>query len=316
MNRGRCHARDNNAYLLMLLVCLTAVGPSCGEEDARGGAARSGSAASRGTAAGEHDLVVAEVNGAPILGKQVADLVAAFDGGIGPGEAVRALVDNELLAQEAATRGWGDDPAVAEARTRRLARLLLESRVGGLAPEDIDAARLKEVYDLRKARFDRGPARRVVHAVARSSKKDPGAARQLADLVARAASGASDEQGFREALAPLVAEAGKMRLVVEKLPPFAADDTRFAAPFVAASFAIERPGETSALVETKFGWHVILLLEELPPVHVPFEEARGTLAQELLDGERRKLAERLIGDLERRERPRIDDTALSGGAGP
>jgi hypothetical protein len=151
--------------------------------------------------------------------------------------------------------------------------------------------------------------------VARTSKKDPAGARSLGARAAEAVAGARDERSFREALAPLVKEAGGKRLVVEKLPPFTANDTRFAAPFVQAAFAIEAPGRMGGPMETRFGWHVILLLEELPPVRIPFEEARDTIAPEILEDERRQLAERLIGDLERRERPRIDGAALAGGTG-
>jgi hypothetical protein len=307
MNAGH---RPPGALLAALFVpCLALL--SCGDDASEPGPSRK--AALRGPVADVgDDLVVAEVDGRPILGREVAALVAALGGGVGVEEAARALVDGELLAREAEARGFGRDETVTTARTRALARLLLEREVGGMAPEDLPEARLREFYEKNRGRFDRGPARVVVHYVARSSKKDPDAARELAALAAEAAAGAADERSFREALAPLVAEHGKRRLVVEKLPAFAADDTRFVAPFVEATFAIPAPGGFVGPVETRFGWHGILLLEELPPVRVPFEEARDTIARELIGEERQKAAARLIEGLERRVRPRIDESALAG----
>lgn len=259
--------------------------------------------------------VVAEVDGVPIRAEQVAEILAALDGGVGPERAVWALIDNELLAREAVARGLGSDPAVAAAGSRIMARLLLERKIGALGPEDIPVERLRAAYDNQQARFDRGPARVVIHALSRASKDDPRAARDLAHTVVAAVAGAGDEQEFREALAPALATAGRGRLSIEKLPAFTADDTRFVAPFVEAAFAIEAPGRIGDPVETRFGWHVILLLEELPPVRIPFEEAREEIARELIGDERRGRAAELMEALERRARPWIDQSAFSEGGG-
>ncbi len=65
-----------------------------------------------------------------------------------------------------------------------------------------------------------------------------------------------------------------------------------AKPFEAAAFALA-PGQVSAPVRTRFGWHLIRVEEVQPPETVPFEKARLEIARELLEEERaRALATR------------------------
>jgi parvulin-like peptidyl-prolyl isomerase len=55
------------------------------------------------------------------------------------------------------------------------------------------------------------------------------------------------------------------------LPPFdatgASDEgaEEFDADFVAEAYGLRQPGETSEVAETRFGWHVIRLLERVQP---------------------------------------------------
>jgi len=304
-------AAASSSLLLLFAACAAGITACRGEPGREPGPP--GRVSDRRGAEWGPGLVVAEVDGVPIYLEQVAEMMSSLDGGVEPDGIARALVDGELLAREAAARGYGDHPDVAAARSRTMARLLLEREIGGMRPEDIPVERLRAVYEARKAHFDRGPARVVIHALARASKKDPGSARILAEELAAAAAGAANEQEFREALAPVLTRVGRQRLVIEKLPPFTADDTRFAAPFVEAGFAVQGPGRIGGPVETAFGWHVILLLEELPAVRVSFEEAREEIARGIIDEERSRRAAELLGGLERRVRPWIDETAFPGG---
>lgn len=64
---------------------------------------------------------------------------------------------------------------------------------------------------------------------------------------------------------------------------------RMVAPFEDAAFALQQPGELSAPIKSRFGWHVIELLGKRAPRQITFEELRG----QLMDGARAKLDQRV-----------------------
>jgi peptidyl-prolyl cis-trans isomerase D len=53
-------------------------------------------------------------------------------------------------------------------------------------------------------------------------------------------------------------------------------------PFTAAATQLQNPGDVSPVVETDFGYHVIVLVAREPPLERPADEVRAIVSQELL----------------------------------
>jgi hypothetical protein len=170
-------------------------------------------------------------------------------------EAAADLVDDELLARGARWHGLEHDPAVQWSMTADLA--------GRTARRMLDAARA-----LGPPSEDELATRRVVHAiVVRSPSVAPEDAHSLAAAIERAVVHAPSPEEFERRASRVPHEFA--RVVVERIGPFGPDGKTASgegldATFVTAAFSLHTPGDTSPIVETRFGWHVIRLVDRLP----------------------------------------------------
>jgi hypothetical protein len=290
-----CRDRSRLAALALVAFLL----PACdgGRGDATGGGGKPVTEKGRREAA----TPAATVDGAVIGIDEVRALMDEADAGLTAEQALDALIDEHLLAREAARRGVAGVDIDIERKRAMAYELVLKIRDETTA-DSIDERVLKEHYERQRERFVHGPQRRVIHAVVRTGKRgvrDPAAAEALARRIRDAADGAASDADFAARVKPFQKEAGTS-LKVESLPPFAADSRRFVKEFVDAAFAVPKIETVSPAFKTSFGWHVLYVIEELPAQDVAFAEARPVLAAELLPQEREKrivqLLQRLMRD--------------------
>jgi hypothetical protein len=192
---------------------------------------------------------IARVGDLPIDGTLVA--AVARDRGLPASSALDALVEDALLAKGARERHLDERP-----ETRRALQASLAARV--LTAIETEARNRGPASAAERAALD------VVHAVV---LRNPGApwevTLELAKALENAVQGAASTEMF-EARAQRVPHPG-FRVAVERLGPFGADGrlsdgAMLDRAFVAAAFALERPGDQSPIVATRFGWHVIRLI--------------------------------------------------------
>jgi parvulin-like peptidyl-prolyl isomerase len=206
-----------------------------------------------------------------------------------PREALHRIVDDAIAAESARMRGLDRSvPAswlLVAARARFTAdRLLAEARAKGPPTDD----EVRALSKLHWREVDRPPSIHVEHVVVlRPKNGDVAAARALAHTVHDAVVGAANGEAFLAA-AKAVPHAKELDIRAEDLPAFIEDGGVVGGggsmdeTFAKAAFGIAKLGDTSDVVETPFGWHVIRLLERLPEQRVPFEERRAAFQGEVI----------------------------------
>ncbi|MCC6901549.1 MAG: hypothetical protein IT377_21435 [Polyangiaceae bacterium] len=231
--------------------------------------------------------------------------------GISLPQARERLISDALFAAHArqALRGTG---LIESAERSVLARVMLEE----IAKEAKDKgpptdAEVEEVTALRWLDVARPALVRTTHAVVIDEAPQKSAkARRVAERILAAVAGATVPADF-EAKATAV-DAEGLSVKVEHLDPVAADGRigdpkaplgaeprRLELSYAQGAHAVAQVPGVSPLIESRFGFHVILAVERIPDKVVPLADRRLMMEREIVDRRARVQHQRLLETVNR-----------------
>jgi peptidyl-prolyl cis-trans isomerase C len=191
------------------------------------------------------------------------------------------LLVNRQLAIEARALGLDEDPDVRADVALAIEEVLATHRLNLLVRRDNipDFSELaRERYMADPAAYGLPEARRVVHVLIDTDKRtDEEALARAREVHARATDG---QTPFRELVDEYSDDPTKAsaqgHITVQRSGEFVPE-------FETAARALAEPGDVSEPVKTRFGYHVIKLLEIEPAKPTTFEDVKDSMADELRD---------------------------------
>jgi len=267
----------------------------------------------------ETGKTVATVNNAKITEDQVNKLLegmrdprqlAKFSTPDGKKELVNKLVDMELIDAAARKDGMLNDPEVSQLIKNYTKQVLfvsyLQKKMKDQA-QQADEAKAREYYDSHPQEFQQGEQIKAQHILikvaADADDKAVAAAKQKAtDLYKKIKGGAdfaklakenSDDPGTK-------AKGGELGFFSrgQMVPEF--DEVAFGL----------KDGEVSQPVKTKFGWHVIKVLERKETGATPFEQAKERLIRKLSFQSQQDAYDKILGELRKTAKITVNDEAV------
>jgi peptidyl-prolyl cis-trans isomerase C len=199
---------------------------------------------------------------------------------------VESVLMNERVAEKARALGYGERPVVQAEISKDIRDILANHYLR----DQLDLARraapnleplAREEYEVNKSTYLKPAAFWASHILLRVDPEDP---RISDEAVVRAR--AQDTLNQLKNGADFAETAKKVS--EERLAPKDGGDMgwvdmgRTVPPFEAAVEAL-KPGETSGLIRTRFGFHIIKLHEKRPSFHLPFAEVKDQIIKKLMD---------------------------------
>ncbi len=234
-------------------------------------------------------------------------------------EFVDTLVRFEVMAAEAARRGYDKDPDVQRVmKQQMISKLMQKDFESKLKVEDVPEADVERYYNEHPAEFHQKDEARVSVIFLKDKAK---ADRAYAEARALPKGPASfgDQKGFRD-LVTKYSEDEESKPRGGDLSFFAADTQTVPKPIVDAAFSHKEVGDTAAPVKTDKGWAIIRLTQKRPGFNRPLPEVKRQIQQRLFRDLRSKAMDAFVDDLKKKSNITINDDNLAkvvveGGAG-
>jgi peptidyl-prolyl cis-trans isomerase C len=224
-------------------------------------------------------------------------------------EFVDGLVRFEVLAGEAARRGYDKDPDVQRVmKQQMISKLMQKDFESKLKVEDVPDADVEKYYNEHPTEFHQKDEVRVSEILVKDKAK---ADKVYAEAKAQVkTSQPNDQQGFRN-LVTKYSEDEESKPRGGDLSFFAADSATYPKAIVDAAFKIKDVGDVSPPVKTDKGWAILRLTQKRPGFNRSLAEVKHQIQQRLFRDLRSKAMDTFVEDLKKKTTIEINDANLA-----
>jgi peptidyl-prolyl cis-trans isomerase C len=248
--------------------------------------------------------VLATVNGSDITQKQFENELKNLPPQLQPmaqspegrKELLESMIIREIVYQDAQKQGLEKSPEFTERMEEVKKKLLVEMDLKKKLEAEIKLTdeELKKVYEQYKEKFKTGEQIRASHILVKDEKTAQDVETQLkkggnfADLAKKYSTDSTKEKG------------GDLGWF---------DKGKMVPEFDKAAFSL-KDGETSGIIKTNFGYHIIKVTGKRPAGYAPFDEVKDQIKAAILPSKQQEVFQKVKTDLKKDAKIEIKDPAF------
>ncbi len=220
------------------------------------------------------------------------------------------LVRFEVLAAEAAQRGYDRDPDVVQQMKQTMVRKLMSREVQGLVKlADVTDEEMRQYYEEHSDNYHKPEQVRVSQILVSDEAR---AKKVHADLVKRVN---ADRRNYRKVFADVARQSSEDAATKAR-----GGDLRFFAKTEEggtqgkavsdAAFAIKKVGDVTLPFQDEAGWHILLLTGRKNRYDRTFEQVKRQIQNRIYRKKKREATDKYVADLKARARVEVHEDVL------
>ena len=221
------------------------------------------------------------------------------------------LVRFEVLAAEAARKGYDRDPDVIQQMKQTMVRKLMTKEVSNLVKlSDISEEQMKKYYEEHSDQYHKPEQVRISHIQVGDAARAKKLHAELAKKIA------NDKRSYRKTFAEYARKhsedaASKPRGGDLRFFARTAEGGSQAAEVSDAAFGLAKVGDLSAPVKSAAGWHILLLTGRKNRYDRSFEQVKRQIQNRLYRREKRERTDKFVADLKTAAKVKIHEAELA-----
>jgi len=224
---------------------------------------------------------------------------------------VEELVQHEVLAAEAARRGYDIDPDVQRVvKQQMISRLVQQEFEPKVTLASVSDGDVEKYYNEHPAEFHQKAAVGVRAIFVKNKGKADHAYAEVQALPKDPASLEEQQERFQE-LVTKYSDVPESTSRAADLLSFSDDSKVVPSPVVEAAFKLKTVGDVAPPIKTGEGWAVILLTQKRPGIDRPLPEVKRQIQQRLFHDLRPKALNALVEDLMKKRNITRNEANLS-----